>query len=88
MVVSPSSRGCLAEEDGSPLSQAAVEHELDGVAHLVGELRHQHRVLVGAGRVAARLDGCAELDGPLGGQRDGARARPSHGQVGVTGGMG
>ena len=47
-------RARLLEEDGAALHQQAVERLLDRLAHLVGDVEDQHRVVGGAGVVARR----------------------------------
>ncbi len=51
----------------------AVERLLDGLADLVGQREHQHRVVDRLGVVGIRADRLAELDAPLRRQRDRAQ---------------
>src|SRR6266540_383484 len=57
-------------EDVPAPREVLVEHLLDRVADLVGQLEYQHPVLPGAFVVLIRPDGLAEPDDPLGRQRD------------------
>ena len=70
------SPGTSAQEGVPPAREQPVERLLDVLAHLVGQVEHQHRVVGRARVVGVRGDRLAELDVPLRRQRDEAeRAR-------------
>ena len=74
-----------AEEGVLALDEQAVQGLLDGLAHLVGEVEDQHRIIGGTGFVGVGAHRLTELDVPFGRQTAPSPADLTAGTAGSPG---